>query len=67
MSAISTPKNKIKYGQYFTPLHVSEMIPRFTGTQREWTREYLTHFVTQAKRRADDMLERFVRPFEKYL
>jgi hypothetical protein len=32
-----------------------------------WAREYLKHFVVQAKQRALDMIDRFVKPFEKYI
>jgi type II restriction enzyme len=34
---------------------------------KDWTKLYLTHFVTQAKKRADDMINKFVKPFEKYI
>jgi predicted nucleic acid-binding protein len=28
---------------------------------------YIKHFVNQAKKRANDMIEKFVKPFEKYI
>jgi len=33
----------------------------------EWARSYIKHFITQAKKRSNDMIEKFVRPFEKYV
>lgn len=47
--------------------HVSNLEENFNGTVEEWAREYLKHFVEQAKRRAEDMIEKFVKPFEKYI
>lgn len=47
--------------------HVSELEQSFTGTMEEWAKEYLKHFVTQAKNRADSMIIKFVKPFEKYI
>jgi len=47
--------------------HVSNLKENFYGTKEEWAREYLKHFVEQAKKRAEDMIERFVKPFEKYI
>ena len=47
--------------------HVSDLEQDFTGTMQEWAEEYLKHFVTQARRRADSMILKFVKPFEKYL
>lgn len=47
--------------------HVYDLEQSFLGTMEEWAKEYLTHFVTQAKRRADSMIIKFVKPFEKYI
>jgi len=47
--------------------HVSELAQNFEDSKEKWAREYLRHFVEQAKRRAEDMIEKFVRPFEKYI
>lgn len=47
--------------------HVSDLEQSFLGTMEEWAKEYLTHFVTQAKKRADSMIIKFVMPFEKYI
>jgi hypothetical protein len=47
--------------------HVCDLTQDFTGNTEEWAKAYLKHFVTQAKRRADEMIKKFVKPFEKYL
>ena len=47
--------------------HVSNLNQDFKGSREEWARKYLKHFVEQAKRRAKDMIEKFVKPFEKYI
>jgi len=33
----------------------------------EIKKQFPKHFVTQAKKRADDMITKFVKPFEKYI
>ncbi|MBN2826270.1 MAG: HincII family type II restriction endonuclease [Campylobacterales bacterium] len=47
--------------------HVSNLEQNFDGTMHQWAKSYLQHFVSQAKKRADDMINKFVIPFEKYL
>jgi len=47
--------------------HVSDLEQNFSGTMEEWAKEYLIHFVTQAKKRANSMIIKFVKPFEKYI
>jgi type II restriction enzyme len=47
--------------------HVCDIDQTFNGTREQWTKRYLKHFVTQAKKRADDMIIKFVKPFEKYI
>ena len=47
--------------------HVCELDQTFKGTRKEWAKLYLKHFVAQAKKRADDMIMKFVKPFEKYI
>lgn len=47
--------------------HVSDLEQDFSGDRKEWARSYLKHFVTQAKKRANDMITKFVKPFEKYI
>jgi len=47
--------------------HVRDLDQSFSGTMENWAKSYLKHFVTQAKKRADDMITKFVKPFEKYI
>lgn len=47
--------------------HVQNLEQTFKGTMEEWAKLYIKHFVTQAKKRADDMIKKFVKPFEKYI
>lgn len=47
--------------------HVRGLDQSFDGAMESWAKSYLKHFVTQAKKRADDMVTKFVKPFEKYI
>lgn len=47
--------------------HVCDLWQEFTGDRKQWAKAYIKHFVTQAKRRADEMIIKFVRPFERYI
>lgn len=47
--------------------HVPKLRQNYTGSKEQWAKEYLLHFTQQAKKRADDMSRKFVKPFEKYL
>jgi len=47
--------------------HVSDLDQSFDGSMEIWAKSYLKHFVTQAKKRANDMIKKFVKPFEKYI
>jgi type II restriction enzyme len=47
--------------------HVSDLGQGFDLGNEMWAREYLKHFVTQARKRASDMIKKFVVPFEKYI
>ncbi|MBX2931226.1 MAG: HincII family type II restriction endonuclease [Chitinophagaceae bacterium] len=47
--------------------HACNLPQNFNGTMQSWAKEYLKHFVAQAKKRADDMVKKFVKPFEKYI
>jgi type II restriction enzyme len=47
--------------------HVRDLEQTFAGAKEEWIKAYLKHFVSQAKKRANDMIMRFVKPFEKYI
>lgn len=47
--------------------HVQDLDQSFDDTMERWAKSYLKHFVSQAKKRADDMIKKFVKPFEKYI
>lgn len=47
--------------------HVSDLDQSFEGSMKNWAKSYLKHFVNQAKKRADDMITKYVKPFEKYI
>jgi type II restriction enzyme len=47
--------------------HICDLDQTFKGTRENWAKEYLKHFVNQAKKRSDDMIKKFVKPFEKYI
>jgi type II restriction enzyme len=47
--------------------HVSDLEQNYDKNLETWAHEYLKHFVAQAKKRADDMIVKFVKPFEKYI
>ena len=47
--------------------HVCDLDQEFKGSMEDWAKSYIKHFVTQAKKRANDMIIRFVKPFEKYI
>jgi type II restriction enzyme len=47
--------------------HVCDLDQSFKGTREQWATEYLKSFVNQAKKRADNMIKKFVKPFEKYV
>lgn len=47
--------------------HVSDLGQSFNGTIKNWAKLYLKHFVTQAQKRANDMIKKFIKPFEQYI
>ncbi len=47
--------------------YVSELNQNFSGSGEQWTKEYIKHFVEQARIRAQNMIKKFVKPFEKYI
>jgi len=47
--------------------YVYDLTQDFIGNPEEWAKTYLKHFITQAKRRAGEMIKKFMKPFEKYL
>jgi len=47
--------------------HVCDLEQNFSGDMRQWAKAYLQHFNKQAKKRAQEMNKKFVKPFEKYI
>ena len=47
--------------------HVCDLDQSFIGNKKRWAKAFLKHFVEQAKKRADYMIIKFVKPFEKYI
>jgi len=47
--------------------NVEDLDQSFKANMKQWARKYLKHFVAQAKQRTEDMIDRFVKPFEKYI
>ncbi len=47
--------------------HVCNLDQDFKGTIEEWAKTYLKHFVTQVYRRSEYMIEKYAKPFEKYI
>jgi type II restriction enzyme len=47
--------------------HVASLTQSFNKNKNVWCHEYIKTFVIQAKARAQKMLEKYVKPFEKYL
>jgi Restriction endonuclease HincII len=47
--------------------HVCDLDQSFEGNMATWARVYLQHFVAQAKKRSNDMITKFVNPFEPYI
>lgn len=47
--------------------HVNEVNQTFRGTMEDWCYFYIRHFVNSANTRINNMREKFVKPFLKYL
>lgn len=47
--------------------HVEALDQSYGGTVEQWCKDYLRTFVAQANARAETMLRKFVKPFEKFL
>lgn len=47
--------------------HVSDLEQDYKKNLENWAKDYLRHFVGQARNRAKTMISKFVEPFEKYL
>jgi len=47
--------------------HVCNLDQSFIGSMEDWTKSYLKHFVAQVYRRSTYMIEKYAKPFEKYI
>ncbi len=47
--------------------HVADCNQSYTENKELWAKSYLKHFVSEAKIRAAYMIDKFVKPFEKYI
>lgn len=47
--------------------HVCNLDQDFKDTIEEWAKTYLKHFVAQVYRRSEYMIEKYAKPFEKYI
>lgn len=47
--------------------HVCDVEENFNGTVEEWARAYLKHYVAQVYRRSQYMIDKYAKPFEKYI
>lgn len=47
--------------------HVCDLVQDFNGTVEEWAKAYLKHYVAKVYRRSQYMIEKYAKPFEKYI
>lgn len=47
--------------------HVEALGQTYRGSIEQWCTDYLRNFLIQAQKRSDTMVQRFVKPFEKFL
>jgi len=47
--------------------HVCDLDQNFEGTNEQWARSFLKHFVRQVYRRSEYMIKTYAKPFEKYI
>lgn len=47
--------------------HVCNLDQEFHGTIDKWAKTYLQHFVSEVYRRSEYMIEKYAKPFEKYI
>ena len=47
--------------------HVCDLEQDFKGTIEKWAKTYLKHFVAQVYKRSEYMIEKYAKPFEKYI
>ncbi len=46
--------------------HVNDLPQDYTKSKKDWTVDYLKHFTHEAYHRSEIMINKFVKPFEKY-
>ena len=51
----------------FKKIKVNDLAEDFNGTVEEWARTYLKHYIEQVYRRSQYMIEKYAKPFEKYI
>lgn len=47
--------------------HVSDLETNFKGSIEEWTKAYLEHYISSVYKRSEFMIEKYAKPFEKYI
>lgn len=47
--------------------HVNDLLQNYTKSKKDWAVEYLKHFTKEARNRSEFMINKFVKPFEKYI
>jgi hypothetical protein len=47
--------------------HVCDLDQQYKGTIEEWAKSYLKHFVKQVYKRSAYMIDKYAKPFEKYI
>lgn len=47
--------------------HVSDLTQDFKGTKKQWAKLYISHFVRSAEQRCQNMYDKYVLPFKKYI
>lgn len=47
--------------------HVCNLDQNYNGTIAEWAKSYLRHFVSKVYKRSEYMIEKYAKPFEKYI
>jgi len=47
--------------------HICDLNQNYKKSKKQWAKDYIKHFVLQAKKRSNDMILKFVKPFEKYI
>lgn len=47
--------------------HVNDLDQSYTSSKKQWAKDYLKHFTSQARKRSNDMIDKFVTPFIRYI